>query len=580
MDYTKVFGLPESVEAWIGALGLPVSICETLKASGYETLFACAYIEESDLREMSIAKLGFKRALLAGALELRNSLERVKAKVLQNESVEEAQSSHQASRSRTPICNSAIPRGVAPDYWDRARSRDRFQDRVKSPDGIHLMLVRHAQSVANVDMKYYTTHSDYSIPLSEQGIRQAAETGKSIASYYRAKYGLSENAPPPKDWACRIWTSPYVRTRQTSKLLLENASGWITDIQENVLLVEQNFGLFEGVDWYSGELDDKYPDELHHYQKAAAFGGRFWAKIPLGESRFDVCMRVSQCFGTIHRDVSRCNIRNFIIVSHGTSLRAFMMMWLRLLPEWFEEEPNPPNASVRVIDDYQDEGYIWPRQNNKEEREISNSLMMARNADSDKQRLAVSPATSSIHYNTHSSESHNASVADTNKQHFHFGNSSSTTQPSSSTHNKNYTSPWTPTDPIVIKPSAERATEKSSVPNGFHPLRTSSASPSSQNTSPPSHHAFAPDINLWGSFDRTDMLNPVDMPKMGLVGSADLPVPPPPHHQQIILPPFSPSRSGPLMIPSQYGGSEDILLRSSASSHPVNEAMSPKSPQK
>jgi broad specificity phosphatase PhoE len=224
------------------------------------------------------------------------------------------------------------------------------------------MLVRHAQSLANVDMKYYTTHSDYSVPLSEKGTHQAAESGRQIASYYRRKFKLGHDAPPPSDWLCRIWTSPYVRARQTSKLMMENSDGWITDIQENVLLVEQNFGLFEGVDWYSGELDDKYPDELHHYQKAAAFGGRFWAKIPLGESRFDVCMRVSQSFGTIHRDVSRCNIRNFVIVSHGTTLRAFMMMWLRLLPEWFEEEPNPSNASIRVIDDYQDEGYIWPSQ--------------------------------------------------------------------------------------------------------------------------------------------------------------------------------------------------------------------------
>jgi hypothetical protein len=44
-----------------------------------------------------------------------------------------------------------------------------------------------------------------------------------------------------------------------------------------------------------------------------------------------------------------------------------MMMWLRLLPEWFEEEPNPSNASVRVIDDYQDEGYIWPPKARREE---------------------------------------------------------------------------------------------------------------------------------------------------------------------------------------------------------------------
>lgn len=64
-------------------------------------------------------------------------------------------------------------------------------------------------------------------------------------------------------------------------------------------------------------------------------------------------------------------IRDVIIVSHGSTLRAFMMMWLHLNPEvriktsnlilkkWFEVEPNPKNASVRVIENNLDQGYIW-----------------------------------------------------------------------------------------------------------------------------------------------------------------------------------------------------------------------------
>lgn len=490
MDYSKVFGLPESVEAWIKALGLPEDVFRQLEASGYTSLLACAFLEETDVKEMDLALPGHRRTLIAGSAALRSTLERVKSKVVESESLSEDRESMCSStqRPKTPICNSAIPRGVASDYWERAHSRDRFQDRVRNGDGIHLMLVRHAQSVANVDMKYYTTHSDYSIPLSEHGIRQAAESGRQIAAYYCRKHNLPLGSKAPEDWQCRIWTSPYVRTRQTSKLLMEHSDGWITDIQENVLLVEQNFGLFEGVDWYSGELDDKYPDELHHYQKAAAFGGRFWAKIPLGESRFDVCMRVSQCFGTIHRDVSRCNIRNFVIVSHGTSLRAFMMMWLRLLPEWFEEEPNPNNASIRIIDDYQDEGYIWPNKTSviNRERIISNSLM-----------LSV-PSSESL---AHSSSTSHSQHVDTNS------------------------------------PSEGQV---SSRPVGFGPVNTDSKLTSSFGDSAPPPPPPPPSLNIWDSFDRIE-LNP------SLTSQQHL------------------SRS-------QYGGSEDILLRSSASSHPASDS--------
>ena len=42
--------------------------------------------------------------------------------------------------------------------------------------------------------------------------------------------------------------------------------GWITDIRENVLLAEQQFGLFEGTDWDTDELQKEYPKELAYYK--------------------------------------------------------------------------------------------------------------------------------------------------------------------------------------------------------------------------------------------------------------------------------------------------------------------------
>lgn len=79
--------------------------------------------------------------------------------------------------------------------------------------------------------------------------------------FFRNRFGLV----PPENWHCRIWTSPYKRTRETSQLLIENSGGWITDMRENVFLVEQQFGLFEGVDWGSGQLDNEFPNELNFY---------------------------------------------------------------------------------------------------------------------------------------------------------------------------------------------------------------------------------------------------------------------------------------------------------------------------
>ena len=57
-------------------------------------------------------------------------------------------------------------------------------------------------------------------------------------------------------------------------------------------------------------------------------------------------------------------VRNVFVVSHGTTIRAFVMMWLHKEVEWFENEPNPANCSIRLIgrDDngrFEDKGYLF-----------------------------------------------------------------------------------------------------------------------------------------------------------------------------------------------------------------------------
>jgi hypothetical protein len=35
------------------------------------------------------------------------------------------------------------------------------------------------------------------------------------------------------------------------------------------------------------------------------------------------------------------------------------MMWCHRPPEWFEQEPNPRNAAIRLIDRGVDRGYVF-----------------------------------------------------------------------------------------------------------------------------------------------------------------------------------------------------------------------------
>lgn len=248
-----------------------------------------------------------------------------------------------------------------------------------------VFLVRHGESLSNVDKSVHLTMADHAIPLSGTGLTQALAAAGEIKEYLDGLHEVRQaerdmwtasNAPRVM-WRAplplkvvkekvRLWVSPYKRTRMTADAIEEVVGDWILDRREHILLCEQQFGLFDGIP--DEKLSELFPAEQAHYKKCEEFEGRFWARMPLGESRFDVASRVHQSFGTFHRDAEKHGIENIIVVCHGVTLRAFVMMWRHLTPEWFEAEPNPNNCAVRLIEDGEDKGYIFDGFPRQEER--------------------------------------------------------------------------------------------------------------------------------------------------------------------------------------------------------------------
>lgn len=206
----------------------------------------------------------------------------------------------------------------------------------------NVVLIRHDLSIANVDPRVYRTTPDHMIPLVKEGSLAVQKAGDALAQL----------ALPVED-TCS-WYSPYVRCRQTEEGVLKRAFG--DDLarmrrRESFLLREQEFG-----DW------DSLTDEEAEQQLPAAFArrkllsdnqGKFYYRYPNGESRADVVQRVISLLGKINRS----DYTNHIVVLHGVTQRAFRMAWLNLGVDWFEEEPNPPNASVLLI--RRDPGCGW-----------------------------------------------------------------------------------------------------------------------------------------------------------------------------------------------------------------------------
>ena len=198
----------------------------------------------------------------------------------------------------------------------------------------NIVLVRHDASLANVDPSVYKQMPDHVIPLAELDSSRVQRAASFIGAL-----GLDASATVS-------WCSPYVRCRQTEDAILRRVFVEDTDKvrrRESFLLREQEFG-----DW------DSLTDEEAEVQLPRAFAkrklltdnyGKFYYRYPNGESRADVVLRVIAFMGKLHRS----DFANHLVILHGVTQRAFRMAWLNLDVDWFEDEPNPGNASVLHI---------------------------------------------------------------------------------------------------------------------------------------------------------------------------------------------------------------------------------------
>lgn len=234
------------------------------------------------------------------------------------------------------------------------------------PRKFRMFIVRHAESEANKDLAINQRKPDHAIELTDNGYEQADKVGEFLKQY------ISENIIAPEQTSTpfiRLWSSPYERTRKTSQGIInalgirgEDDGGLLRDYREKDCLREQDFGIFEGMT--KEECAENFPEENKRYVRAKEWKGQYWAKMPQGESRAEVSQRVLSFISTIMRDTTTNDtrpeeVRNVIVVTHGVTARCLVKEFLNKEYEWVQDEPNPDNASVRLIEDGIDKGYIF-----------------------------------------------------------------------------------------------------------------------------------------------------------------------------------------------------------------------------
>ena len=188
----------------------------------------------------------------------------------------------------------------------------------------NIFILRHGQSLGNVDREIYKTVPDYAVPLTYIGHQEAENVGKDL-------YDIVG------DSTVQFYVSPFWRTRQTYIGIRKSFthSNNYYSYYEDPRLREQEWGQARANEEMGYQEVDEERDTYGH----------FYYRFSNGESCADVFDRISDFMGTMFRDFEKKEYpRNVIIVSHGMTMRLFLMRWYHCSVEEFETWGNPANC--------------------------------------------------------------------------------------------------------------------------------------------------------------------------------------------------------------------------------------------
>lgn len=172
--------------------------------------------------------------------------------------------------------------------------------------------------------------SDYDTRLTEEGMRQARETGKR----------LSTLIPVPDV----VFVSPYLRTRKTFECIAEE---WPmlthTKIVYDDRIREQEHGLsLLYSDWRIFHVLHPEQGELYRMM------GPYWYRYPQGESVSDTRDREREFAGMLIREYSGADV---LAITHHLTILSTRANHERLTPEQFthlDEHEKPVNCGVTI----------------------------------------------------------------------------------------------------------------------------------------------------------------------------------------------------------------------------------------
>jgi broad specificity phosphatase PhoE len=191
-----------------------------------------------------------------------------------------------------------------------------------------IKLVRHGESEANIGKVTSQDVGDHEICLSALGHEQARQAGRELGRAFLAG-GL-------------VYVSPYRRTRQTLEDLLDGAGEGGPDLRSEVRVYE---------DPRLREVEHGY-DPVPPQEDLRKRHGWFYYRFRGGESPADCYDRTSSFLESMMRQAERRTTDRIVIVTHGLLIRCFVMRFLHLSVEQFDQLANPRNGAIVTLGDH------------------------------------------------------------------------------------------------------------------------------------------------------------------------------------------------------------------------------------
>jgi probable phosphoglycerate mutase len=183
-----------------------------------------------------------------------------------------------------------------------------------------LWIVRHGESSGNVARDLAEAEQlesidiaerDVDVPLSDLGRGQSEALGRWIVEQ------------PEDEQPTVLWTSPYVRARQTADIALR-AAGLDLPVVSDERLREREFGVLDRLTRRG--ITAQFPDESERRARL----GKFYHRPPGGESWSDVLLRVRTALDDVRREAAGERV---MLVAHQV-----VVLLVRYVVERMDEE--------------------------------------------------------------------------------------------------------------------------------------------------------------------------------------------------------------------------------------------------